>query len=77
MPVRVQLPEGALTNQVVTVQARDFIGVVPITVEVTPDSAPSIRYNTAIDMAGGNLAQTNVPVVIPAGTSCRIYAWTR
>ncbi len=76
-PVRVQLPLDAPTNQVVRVQARDFTGIVPITLAVTPDAGPSARYDTQIDMNGGNPAQTNVNVVIPAGTTCRIYAWTR
>ncbi|SRR6266567_565775 len=76
-PVRVQLPLDAPTNQVVKVQARDFTGIVPITLAVTPDAGPSARYDIQIDMSGGNPAQTNVNVVIPAGTTCRIYAWTR
>lgn len=75
--VRVALPEGSPTNQIVKVQARDFTGLVPITVAVTPDGAPSTRYDVEVNMAAGNPVTTNVSVVIPAGTSCRIYAWTR
>jgi hypothetical protein len=71
------LPEGSPTNQIVKVQARDFTGLVPITVAVTPDAAPATRYDVEINMAAGNPATTNVNLVIPAGTSCRIYAWTR
>jgi hypothetical protein len=76
-PVVVQLPAGSPTNQTISLQARNFTGIVPITVAVTPDAGPSARYDSQIDMAGGSLAQTNVPVVIPSGTACRIYAWTR
>jgi len=75
--VRVTLPEGSPTNQLVRVQARDFSGIVSITVTVTPDAAPSVRYDADINMAIGNPAATNVSVVLPAGTSCRIHAWTR
>jgi len=77
IPVPVQLPVGSPTNQVVKIQARDFTGIVPITVAVTPDAGPSTRYDTQIDMAGGNVASTDVTVNIPVGTTSRIYAWTR
>lgn len=75
--VRVQLPEGAPANQVVKIQARDFTGLVPIQIVVTPENGASSAYAALIDMASGNPAQASVPVVIPAGQVCRIYAWTR
>ena len=77
IPVPVQLQLGSPTNQVVRIQARDFTGIVPITVAVTPDAGPSTRYDTQIDMAGGNVASIAITVNIPVGTTCRIYAWTR
>jgi hypothetical protein len=74
-PVRVQLPTNASTNQLIKLQARDFTGVVPITVVVTPDAGPSGRFTAEINMAGSTVAQVIVPVVIPQGMISHIHAW--
>lgn len=55
-PVQVILPFNAPTSQMVKVQARDFAGVVPIEVVLTPDSGDRVVYPADIDMGGGNPA---------------------
>jgi hypothetical protein len=75
--VRVTLPLGTTTNQTVRVQARDFTGLVPINVVVTPNNGPSTKYPAQIDMSAGNPAEITVNVVIPVDTTCQIHAWTR
>lgn len=76
-PVMVLLPFGSTTSRTVTVQARDFIGIVPINVVLTPASGPPVVYPADIDMSLGNPAQVIVDVEIPVNTATRIHAWTR
>jgi hypothetical protein len=75
--VQLELPEGASTNQTVTVQARNFTNDVPIRVVVTPRNGPSGKFDAVISLASGNPPSTNVPVVIPAGSVCQIHVWNR
>ena len=75
--VQVDLPAGSSTNRTVRVQARNFTGIVPITVIVIPENRPATRYNTQIDMSGGNPSAVTVNVSIPDGTISRIQTWTR
>ena len=44
---------------------------------VMPDSGPSARFPAEINMNGNATATVDVSVVIPAGLTSRIYAWTR
>jgi len=76
-PVLVLLPFGSTTSRTVTVQARDFIGMVPINVVLTPESGVPVVYPADIDMSTGNPAQVIVNVEIPVNTATRINAWTR
>lgn len=76
-PVLVLLPFGSTTSRTVTVQARDFIGIVPINVVLTPESGPPVVYPAEIDMSTGNPAQVIVDVEIPVNTATRIHAWTQ
>ncbi len=76
-PVLVLLPFGSETSRTVTVQASDFIGIVPIDVVLTPESGPPIVYETDIDMGTGDPAQVIVDVEIPVNTATRVHAWTR
>lgn len=76
-PVLVLLSFGSTTSRTVTVQARDFIGIVPINVVLTPASGPPVVYPADIDMSLGNPAQVIVDVEIPVNTATRIQAWTR
>ncbi len=73
-PVTVFLPFGSDTNQVVRVQARDFAGVVPINVVITPQNGPRRVFPAEINMASGNPAFTNVNVTIPLNTEATIHA---
>lgn len=75
-PVSFTLPQGASTNQTVTVQASNFGQVVPIRVVLTPDNGPSSSYNTNIDNTI-NPASVTVPVVVPVNVQVDVNAWTR
>ena len=75
--VNVTLPLGSPTNQTVRIQARDFQGIVPISVVVTPENGPSTTYAAEISMGAGPVAETNLTVAIPPNTVTRINAWTR
>ena len=68
---------GSPTSQTVTVQARDFTGIVPIAVVLTPDSGERVVYEVEIDMRGGDVAQVVVDVELPINNVTRVHAWTR
>lgn len=76
-PVSVLLPFDSSPNRTVTVQARDFTGLVPIEVVLTPDSGARRVYQAEINMKSGNPAQVVVPVEIPVNSITRVHAWTR
>jgi hypothetical protein len=76
-PVVVVLPFGTSPNQTVTVQARDFTGVVPINVVLTPENGAPTTYPAQIDMSSGNPATTTVNVVLPVNVRTVVNAWTR
>ena len=75
--VQVDLPAGSSPNRTVKVRARDFTGLVPIRVVVSPENGASTNYDTQLDMAAGNPTETTVNVVIPVGGISRIQVWTR
>jgi hypothetical protein len=75
-PVFFMLPQGASTNQTVTVQARNFNALVPIRVVLTPDNGPSSSYDTNIDNTVSS-ASVTVPVVVPVNVQVHVNAWTR
>jgi len=76
-PVLVTLPNDSPSTQSVTVQARDFVGLVPIEVVVTPENGTRTVVLGEIDMAGGNPSEVSVNVEIPANTPAHINAWRR
>ena len=76
-PVTVQLPFGSSTNRTVTVQARDFNSVVPISLVLTPDSGRPQIYQGSIDNAASNPAQTTIDVTVPVNVVVSVSAWTR
>lgn len=76
-PADLRLAFGSDSNQTVVVQATHFDGTVPIRVVLIPDNGPAISYDTAIDMAGGDVASVTVPVVFPINVSTAVSAWTR
>ena len=49
--VSVFLPLNSPTEQMVTVQGRDFTGMVPITVVLTPDSGSAVVADATLDMS--------------------------
>lgn len=75
-PVQVLL-FGSPTTQPVTIQARDFTGMIDIDVALTPDIGPRTIVQAQIDMATGNPAQTIVNVDFPVNVSTQVNAWTR
>jgi hypothetical protein len=76
-PVVVNLPNGSPSTQTVTVQGRDFTGLVDIEVVVTPQNGTQTVEMAQIDMGTGNPATVDVAVEIPANTTAIIHAWRR
>ncbi len=76
-PVFFYLPQGSSPNQTVTVQARDFGGVVPIRVVLTPDSGTNRVCDAQIDNTTVNPASVTVPVTVPVNVQVQVNAWTR
>jgi len=76
-PVSIVLPINSDTNRTVTVQARDFNRIVPITVLLTPDSGDPVAFSASIDNSSVNPAQTVVPVTLPTNTRTTVSAWRR
>jgi hypothetical protein len=76
-PVQIVLPFGSPAAQTVRVQARDFTGLVPIDLVLTPDSGGRLVYPAQIDMNSGNPAQVIVNVEFPINTVTRVGVWTR
>ena len=77
VPVFVILPFGAPSSQEIVVQGRDFTGIVPIRVVLTPTSGDPIIVDSEIDMSFGNPATVLVPVEIPQNVAVQVDAWTR
>jgi len=76
-PVTIQLPFGSSSNRTVTVQARDFNAVVPISLVLTPDSGRQQVYQASIDNAAANPAQATIDVTVPVNVVVSVNAWTR
>ncbi len=76
-PVYVQLPFNANPARTVTVRARDFGGVVPIRVVLTPDRGVPIVVDDQIDNTTVNPAQKTVNVTLPVNVLTRVTVWTR
>ena len=76
-PAVINLPNGSPSTQTVTVQGRDFTGIVPIEVVVTPQNGDPTTVLGQIDMGTGNPATVDVQVEIPTNTTAVINAWRR
>jgi hypothetical protein len=76
-PVLIELPLGADTNQVVTVQARDFNEIVPLRVVLTPEAGDPLIYDVEIDNSVNNPASASINVAVPINTPVSVDAWTR
>lgn len=75
-PVSVTLPLEAPAQQTITVQGRDFVGIVPVRVVITPESGDPIVTDTQLDMSSGNPATVTVDVDLPQNVPMRVHAWT-
>ena len=76
-PVTVVLPFGSPTNSSITVQAKDFTGILPIKVVLTPENGVPSSFLSQIDMSTGNPAQATVNVSFPVNVRTVVNAWTR
>lgn len=76
-PVDITLPFGTPATQTVIVQGRDFTGLVPIRITLTPDSGDPVVLDTDIDMTTGNPAQVSVSIDFPLNVRVKVHAWTR
>ncbi len=76
-PVSVILPTGTTPNQTIKVRARDFGGVVPIRVRLTPESGDAITVDAQIDNTVNNPATVDVPVTLPINTGVNVMVFTR
>lgn len=76
-PVFIQLPFGSSPERTVTVQARNFSGVVPIRVVLTPDSGDLVVIDDQIDNTTVNPAQKTVNVTLPINVRTHVAVWTR
>ncbi|MCB9784075.1 MAG: hypothetical protein H6751_14015 [Candidatus Omnitrophica bacterium] len=75
--VLVTLPLNSPATQEVRVQGRDFTGLVPIRVVLTPDSGSSVIADATIDMSGGNSAEVSLMMGFPVNTPVAVNAFTR
>lgn len=75
--VQVTLPLNSPASQQVTVQARDFVGQVPIRVVLTPDSGNSVIEDATIDMTAGNPATVVLQMDFPLNTPVAVNAYTK
>jgi hypothetical protein len=74
--VDVLLPTGSSSNQVVTLRGRNFTGLVPCTLRVTPFSGTPISTNVVFNAGPGPATvETNLTVVIPPNVKCQVEAW--
>jgi len=76
-PLYIQLPFGSSPNRTVTVQARNFSGVVPVRLVLTPDSGDIIVIDDQIDNTTVNPAQKVIAVTLPLNVRVHVGAWTR
>ena len=76
-PVYIQLPFGSSPDRTVTVQVRNFSGVVPVRLVLTPDSGDIIVIDDQIDNTTVNPAQKALAVTLPLNVRVHVGAWTR
>lgn len=76
-PVLVFLPFGSTPSRQIVIQARDFTGLVPISIALTPESGDPTIYDATLDMDAGNPAQVSVDVEFPVNTETHVHAWTK
>jgi hypothetical protein len=64
-------------SQIIRVQARNFTGIVPISVVLIPETGSTSKFDADIDMSKGNPSYVDVTVQMPKNTLTHIFAWTR
>jgi hypothetical protein len=74
--VEIFLPLNSPTAQDVVVQARDFTGMVPIRIALTPDSGPAVVEDATINMTT-NPATVTVNMDFPVNTPTFVQAFTK
>jgi hypothetical protein len=77
IPVSISLPTGTPANQNIQVRARDFGGIVPIRILLTPESGDSVTVDATIDNTVNNPATVDVPVTMPINTGVNVQVYTR
>jgi hypothetical protein len=76
-PVSISLPTGSPSNQTITVQANDFMSMVPIQVVLAPETGDPIKINTQINNINSNPGSVTVNVDLAQNVVYHVYAWTR
>lgn len=64
-------------NQTIKMRARDFGGLVPIHLRLTPGSGDEITVDAQIDNTVNNPATVDVPVTPPTNTWVNVMVFTR
>lgn len=73
----ISLPTGSSPNQMVRVRARDFGGIVPIRILLTPENGDAVSVDATIDNSVNNPATVDVPVTMPINTGVNVQVYTR
>ena len=75
----VVLPSGSPSTQTVTLQLTDFVGTIPLTVAVTPDSGAATFYDVEVDTSAAvdGVITFDVDVELPDNMPTVIQVWTR
>jgi hypothetical protein len=75
-PVEITLPSGSPASQPVRVRATDFTGMVPIRIDLVPDSGSKITQDATIDTAN-NPDEVTVNMNFPLNVRTRVEVYTR
>lgn len=75
--VEVNLGPTASSNQIVRLQARNFVGGALLELVVSSESGPSTTHQVAIDMDGASVVTTNLEVTLPINIPTLLQAWGR
>ena len=72
----VVLPAGE-TTQDLSIALSGFVGVVSLTIALTPDTGDQILVDVDLDTGAGADATFDVPVTFPANVGTVVRVWTR
>jgi hypothetical protein len=76
-PVSIILPTGSPSTQNITVQANDFMSIVPIQVALIPETGDPIKIDTQIDNISSNPGSVTVNADLAQNVVYTVYVWTR